>query len=261
MQDRQSNLPNHFMGLRDYADVLELGQGVVLADEDLFGAGGFTAAVWGHGLDDEECFRCGVRHEVDCLAEFFFRGFLAHDQLYIQVFRFGHFDEALMRFPLRFADDTRQLDVHADDVDCIEDTCKLLWQGAVRFEEHRHRYFFCQFADECGMQQWFSARKAHGLMRDFLAQAVDFDGHLLHRARIGQLREFAAARIGLDLTLRMAARRIFRIAVAAVEVAALKPHKYLTAADVFALALDGRENFNQILFHGSVLRIGDAGFR
>jgi hypothetical protein len=47
----------------------------------------------------------------------------------------------------------------------------------------------------------------------------------------------------------MAAGRILRITVTAVQIAALKAHEDLTAAHVFPLPLNGGKDFNQIFFH------------
>ena len=59
----------------------------------------------------------------------------------------------------------------------------------------------------------------------------------------------------------MAIRLIFGVAIFAVKIAALKAHKYLTAADIFTLALNGGKNFYNIFFHFLVLGVGNARFR
>lgn len=96
----------------------------------------------------------------------------------------------------------------------------------------------CDLADKSGMQQRLPSREAHSLMRDFLQKLSDVFCRLLCRQRIGQPLKLTRAGCRLRIAEWMRIGRILGIAVAAVEVAALEPHKDLTAADVFALALN-----------------------
>ena len=86
-------------------------------------------------------------------------------------------------------------------------------------------------------------------MRDFPQQVGDDGGRLRRGHRILDGRERARAGSRLDLAGGMRARLVLRVAVAAVEVAALEPHEDLTAADVLPLSLYGREDLNEILVY------------
>ena len=57
------------------------------------------------------------------------------------------------------------------------------------------------------------------------------------------------ARRHLHHTGRVPPDLVLRIAVSAVEIAALKAHEYLPATDILPLALNGGKYFNDILAH------------
>lgn len=143
-----------------------------------------------------------------------------------------------MLLPYRLRQCTRQLDVHADDVDIVDDGRELLRTGAVRLEEERRRDERTQRVDEIRLQQRLAAREAHGLMRHLPQQAIDFLRRLRERERVLYLSERAAARMRLHLADGVLPRRVLRVAVAAGEIAPGKAHENLATADILALALD-----------------------
>ena len=100
--------------------------------------------------------------------------------------------------------------------------------------------------DEGRMQQRFAACEAHGLMMRFGEQCVDAGGDVFDAQRVCHVFKAAATRMCLDLAGRVSAGLILGVAVAAVEVAAFEAHKNLATADIFALALDGRKNLNEV---------------
>ena len=64
------------MRLGNHPYILEFRQRVILAHADFLRAGSLAAAVRRYRLDDEQRFRGSFRHQINGLAEFFFRVFV-----------------------------------------------------------------------------------------------------------------------------------------------------------------------------------------
>ena len=108
--------------------------------------------------------------------------------------------------------------------------------------------------DKGNMKQWRAARDAERVMRDIPRKMRDNLRYLLHRKRIFVWNELIRTRSFLDHTDGMPTDLVLRIAVSAVEIAALKAQEHLPAADVLSLALNRRENLDDILVHFSPSR-------
>ena len=88
--------------------------------------------------------------------------------------------KSLVRLPERFSCAARQLDIHADIGDYIEQTFHLFVERAVRFKKERRFYFGSKCADEACVKKRLSAGQTDGVMLHRLDESTDSFGDFLH---------------------------------------------------------------------------------
>ena len=154
---------------------------------------------------------------------------------------------ALLPIRQRIIRAARRLQVHADDVDEVDNLLEVVRKQAIRFQVERQPLAGAQLrqegAEEARVQQRLAAGEADRVVRD-LVQAMDGVQERLHGDRVRLLLEVPVAGSALEAGRRVPEERLGTIAPGAAEIAAKGAHEDLAVTDQLRLALDAAEQLD-----------------